>query len=163
MCKQPSGRTVCLSRIMTVSSCHIWSDSQTTGLTLTTGVRWISTKRRGVSNMNIHYENTGLPSAVWKVTLRSTWGEEGGCILIAHMRDIKESAGTRQLEKWRCDCVRNLKIRIKLKQTAVFSYECLFLTLELYIKKNEFTPMCTCMSLTSPSYNACVWKFTLFV
>ena len=28
--------------------------------------------------------------------------EEGGSVLIAHMRDIQESAGSRQLDKWRC-------------------------------------------------------------
>ena len=48
----------------------------------------------GASNKNIHYDVTNLLSAVWKVTLRSTclgclsWP---GRILIAHMRDIKES------------------------------------------------------------------------
>ena len=69
------------------TSCRIRSDSQTTGLTLTTGFRWICMKRRGASNMNIHYDVTGLLSAVWKVTLRS------------HMGDIKESASTRQLDR----------------------------------------------------------------
>ena len=54
------------------SSCRIRSDSKTTGLTLTTGVRWICMKRRDASNMNIHYGFTGLLSAVWKVTLKST-------------------------------------------------------------------------------------------
>ena len=56
--------------------------------------------------MNIHYDVTGLLSAVWKVTLRSTclgrlsWpGSRGGYILVAHMRDIKKSAGTRQLDR----------------------------------------------------------------
>ena len=53
-------------------SCRIRFDSQTNGLTLTTGVRWICTKRRCASNMNIHYDVTGLLSAVWKVTFRST-------------------------------------------------------------------------------------------
>ena len=88
------------------SSCRIRSDSQTTGLTLTTSVRWICMKRKGASNMNIHYDVTGLLSAVWKVTLRSTslgclsWpGRRGGRILIAHMRDSKESVGTRQLDR----------------------------------------------------------------
>ena len=28
--------------------------------------------------------------------------EEGGSQLIAHIRDIKESAGSRQLDRWRC-------------------------------------------------------------
>ena len=59
--------------------------------------------------MNIHYDVSGLLSAVWKVTLRSTclgclsWpGRSGGRILIAHMRDIKESAGSRQIDRCRC-------------------------------------------------------------
>ena len=56
--------------------------------------------------MNILYDVTGLLSAVWKVTLRSTcldclsWpGCGGGRILIAHMRDIQESAGRRQPDR----------------------------------------------------------------
>ena len=57
--------------------------------------------------MNILYEVTGLLSAVWKVTLRSTclgclsWPGRrgGGRIIIAHMRDIKESVGTRQHDR----------------------------------------------------------------
>ena len=54
------------------TSCRIRSGSQTTGLTLTAGVRWICMKRKGGSSMNIHYDVTGLLSAVWKVTLKST-------------------------------------------------------------------------------------------
>ena len=89
------------------ASCRIWSDSQTTGLTLPTGVRESCTKRRGASNMNIHYDVTGLLSAVWKVTLRSTCQHRfpvlaeggGGRILIVHMRDIKDSADSRQLDR----------------------------------------------------------------
>ena len=55
--------------------------------------------------MNIHYGVTGLLSTVWKVTQVSLSGsselarEEGGRILIAHMRDMKESAGSRQLDR----------------------------------------------------------------
>ena len=61
-----------LSRSYKYTSCHIRSDSQTTGLTLTTCVLWSCTKRRGASNINTYYDVTGLLSAVWKVTLRST-------------------------------------------------------------------------------------------
>ena len=50
----------------------IRSDSQTTGLTLTTGVWESCRERRGASNMNIHYDVTGLLSEVCKVTLSST-------------------------------------------------------------------------------------------
>ena len=53
-------------------SCRIRSDSQTTGMTLTTCVCEGCIKRRGASNMNIPYDVTCLLSAVWKVTLRST-------------------------------------------------------------------------------------------
>ena len=53
--------------------------------------------------MNIHYDVTSLLSAVWKGTLLSGLSElareEGGRILIAHMRDITESAGIRQLDR----------------------------------------------------------------
>ena len=76
------------------------------GRTLTTSVRENCTKRKGASNMNIHHDVTGLLSAVWKVTLRSaclgrlSWpARRGGCIFIAHMRDIKESASSRQLDR----------------------------------------------------------------
>ena len=55
--------------------------------------------------MNIHHDVIGLLTAVWKVTFRSSrlgcpsWpGRRGGRVLIAHMRDIKESAGSRQLD-----------------------------------------------------------------
>ena len=45
----------------------------TFGLTVRkTGVCEICMKRRGASNMDIHYDVIGLLSAVWKVTLRST-------------------------------------------------------------------------------------------
>ena len=57
---------------MSEASCRIWSDSQSTGLTFTTGVCESSTKMRGASNMSMHYDVTGLLSAVWNVTLRST-------------------------------------------------------------------------------------------
>ena len=71
------------------ASCHLRSDSHTTGLTLTTGVLWSCTKRKGASNMNIHYDITSLLSAVWKVNLSRlselAREEGGGRILIAHM------------------------------------------------------------------------------
>ena len=64
------------------ASCHIRSDSQTTGLTLTTGVCESCMKRRGASNMNNYYDVTGSLSAVWKFTLRSislgVWDDQGG-------------------------------------------------------------------------------------
>ena len=44
------------------TSCHIRCDSQTTGLTLATGVCESCTKWRCTSNMNIHYDVTGLLS-----------------------------------------------------------------------------------------------------
>ena len=48
------------------SSCRIRSDRQTTSLTLTTGVCEAGTKMRGASNMNIHYDVTGLLTAAWR-------------------------------------------------------------------------------------------------
>ena len=48
------------------SSCRIRSDRQTTSLTLTTGVCEAGTKMRGESNMNIHYDVTGLLTAAWR-------------------------------------------------------------------------------------------------
>ena len=52
--------------------------------------------------MNIHYDVTGLLSAVWKVNLSGLSElarEEGGRILIAHIHDIQESAGSKQLDR----------------------------------------------------------------
>ena len=46
--------------------CRIRSDRQTTSLTLTTGVCEAGTKMRGASNMNIHYDVTGLLTAAWR-------------------------------------------------------------------------------------------------
>ena len=75
--------------------------------------------------MKIHYDVTGLLSAVWKVTLRSTclsylsWPGRGGGgsrILIAHMRDIQESAGSRKLDRWRC-------VRYVCRQCELFNID----------------------------------------
>ena len=60
--------------------------------------------------MNIHYDVNGLLTVVCKVTLRSSClgclelaREEGGGggrrVLLAHMRHIKESAGSRQIDR----------------------------------------------------------------
>ena len=51
--------------------------------------------------MNIHYDVTGLLTVVWRSHsgLQELGREEGGSILIAHIRDIKESAGSRQLDR----------------------------------------------------------------
>ena len=57
------------------------------------------------SNMNIHYDVTGLLTVVWRShSGQIIWpaGVEqgrGGSELIAHIRDIKESAGSRQLDR----------------------------------------------------------------
>ena len=47
--------------------------------------------------MNIHYDVTGLLTVVWRS--QELGREEGGSILIAHIRGIKESAGSRQLDR----------------------------------------------------------------
>ena len=44
--------------------------------------------------MNIHYAVTGLLTVVWRSHSELT-REEGGSELIAHIRDIQESAGSR--------------------------------------------------------------------
>ena len=78
--------------------CPIRSDHQTTGLTLTTGVWEACKKRRGASNRNIHYDVTGLLTVVWRSHSGQIVGQGGGgSELIAHIRDIQESAGSRQL------------------------------------------------------------------
>ena len=69
----------------------IRSDRQTTSLTLTTGVCEAGMKKRGASNMNIHYDVTGLLTAVWRSHLgQIVWAAcigqgGGGSELIAHM------------------------------------------------------------------------------
>ena len=59
-------RSRCLFKCKVLPSCRIRSDRQTTSLTLTTGVCEAGTKMRGASNMNIHYDVTGLLTAVWR-------------------------------------------------------------------------------------------------
>ena len=57
------------------------------------------------SNMNIHYDVTGLQTVVWRShSGQIVWPagvEQGSGVseLIAHIRDIKESAGSRQLDR----------------------------------------------------------------
>ena len=55
--------------------------------------------------MNIHYDVTGLLTVVFRShSVQILYGlpelarEEGGSELIAHIRDIQESAGSRQLD-----------------------------------------------------------------
>ena len=57
---------LCKNNSRVWSSCRIRSDRQTTSLTLTTGVCEAGTKMRGASNMNIHYDVTGLLTAAWR-------------------------------------------------------------------------------------------------
>ena len=59
---QPQG--MCILPHLVWQSDH-WSD-------LDNRCAWKCTRRRGSSNTNIHYDVTGLLSAVWTVTLRST-------------------------------------------------------------------------------------------
>ena len=54
------------NRCLIYAPCRIRSDRQTTSLTLTTGVCEAGTKMRGASNMNIHYDVTGLLTAAWR-------------------------------------------------------------------------------------------------
>ena len=62
---------------------------------------------RGASIMNIHYDVTGLLTVVWGshsgqiVWLAGVGQGRGGSELIAHIPDIEESAGSRQLDRWR--------------------------------------------------------------
>ena len=50
--------------------------------------------------MNIHYDVTGLLTVVWRSHSGQIVREEGGSIFIAHIiRDIKESARSRQLDR----------------------------------------------------------------
>ena len=59
-------RPIAASNAMEESPCRIRSDRQTTSLTLTTGVCEAGTKMRGATNMNIHYDVTGLLTAAWR-------------------------------------------------------------------------------------------------
>ena len=62
----------------------------------------------GASIMNIHYDVTGWLTVVWRshsgqIVWPAGVGQgRGGSKHIAHIRDIKESAGSRQLDRWRC-------------------------------------------------------------
>ena len=88
------------------ASCPVRSDRQTTSLTLTTGVCVRPVRKGGdASIMNIHYDVTGLLTVVWRShSGQIVWPAgaglgRGGSELIAHIRDIKESAGSRQLDR----------------------------------------------------------------
>ena len=94
--------------------CRIRYDRQTTSLTLTTGVCEAGTKIRGASNMNIHYDVTGLLTAAWRSQSgRIVWAawincelareEEGGGGFWTHSTytGYPGSAGGRQLDRWR--------------------------------------------------------------
>ena len=70
-------------------SCSIRSDSQTTGLTLTTGVCLSCTNRKGANNLNILYDVTGLLTAVQKFKLRSCLL---GCLSWSGKRGVVYSA-----------------------------------------------------------------------
>ena len=97
------------------SPCRIRSDRQTTSLTLTTGVCEAGTKMRGASNMNIHYDVTGLLTAAWRshsgqivwaawINCELAREEEGGGGFWTHSTytGYPGSAGGRQLDRWRC-------------------------------------------------------------
>ena len=62
-------------------------------------------KGGGASYMNTHYDVIGLLTVVWRshsgqiVWPQELGREEGGSELIAHIRDIQESAGSRQLDR----------------------------------------------------------------
>ena len=94
--------------------CRIRSDRQTTSLTLTTGVCEAGTKMRGASNMNIHYDVTGLLTAAWRshsgqivwaawINCELAREEEGGGGFWTHSTytGYPGSAGGRQLDRWR--------------------------------------------------------------
>ena len=53
-------------KTVVLPSCCIRSDSQTTGLTLTTGVPYSCSNGRGANNMNIYYDVTSLLTVVWR-------------------------------------------------------------------------------------------------
>ena len=63
------------------------------------------TKRTGASNMNIHYDVTGLlmqcggHPQVRLFGLHELAREDGGSELKAHRRDIQKSTGSRQLDR----------------------------------------------------------------
>ena len=88
--------------------CPVRSDRQTTSLTLTTGVCEACTKRRGCEHHEYSLWRHRFTDCCVEVTLSSEGlqklgREEGDSELIAHIRDIKESVGSRQLDRWRCE------------------------------------------------------------
>ena len=96
--------------------CPVRSDRQTTSLTLTTGVCEACTKWRGCEHHEYSLWRRRFTDCGLEVTLRSdclacrSWaGKRGGSELIAHIRDIKESAGSRQLDRWRWGGADNLE------------------------------------------------------
>ena len=51
------------------------------------------------SNMNIHYDVTGLLTVVRRSPSGQIVREDEGSVLIAHMHDIQGSVGNRQLDR----------------------------------------------------------------
>ena len=111
--------------------CRIRSDHQTTSLTLTTGVCETGTKMRGASNMNIHYDVTGLLTAAWRshsgqivwaawINCQLAREEEGGGGFWTHSTytGYPGSAGGRQLDRWRCKPPRDGE-RVRVKGTML--------------------------------------------
>ena len=99
-----------LWKCMTHPPCPIRSDRQTTSLTLTTGVCGACTKRRGCEQHEYSLWRHRFTDCCVEVTLRSdclacmSWPGKRGVLIslsIAHIRDIQESAGSRQLDGWR--------------------------------------------------------------
>ena len=87
--------------------CPIRSDRQTTSLTLTTGAPYSCTNGRGCEPHEYALSRHRFTDCSVEVTLRSdclgclNWPGRrgGGSELIAHIRDIQESAGSRQLDR----------------------------------------------------------------
>ena len=113
--KRSAGVVTTLAQCFALTLCRIRSDRQTTSLTLKTGVCETGTKMRGASNMNIHYDVTGLLTAAWKshsgqivwaawINCQLAREEEGGGGFWTHSTytGYPGSAGGRQLDRWRC-------------------------------------------------------------
>ena len=92
-----------------LTPCPVRSDRQTTSLTLTTGVCYAGTKWRGVSNMNIHYDVTGLLTVVWRshsgqIVWPAGVGQGRGGFWTHSTYTWYQGVG-RQLDRWRCPLI----------------------------------------------------------
>ena len=93
------------SELTTCTRLHSGTHLAPSGLTLATGVPYSCTNGVGASNMNIHYDITGLLTVVWRThsgqIVWAVWVGQGGGGFCTHST-YAWYQGVCQLDRWRC-------------------------------------------------------------